>query len=279
MKSILLFPAFLLTISATAQQFINGGFEQTEAKSCEYNLSNKAFSDMMTSVYAFGAGDECDIQSSACGRSAAIEGKFFISLATRPNLSDADAIAIELDEPFVQGKSYSISWYERSSTELYSTRDSVIFTISDRPDRAGTRIHVAYPNPNNWLQQKLTFKAPISGKYLTIANSATERGWNFFDAFTVEKLAKIPQLTIESPTCIDFPKARLYGNVKDEEVTVNASGAIREIWLMKDGKTEKSLPGSGSSSQKIKTQNLEEGEYIVLIKTDAGFEQGKFRKE
>jgi hypothetical protein len=177
----------IFVLSLSAQTILNGDFENNTAGDCQYNLSNSEFNDFMQNSFAFGTNDEIDIQDTTCDYGKAAHGRWFISLATNKSDFTIDGMSLSLDKSFISGKSYHLSYYEKSDTTWGDHhRDSLYIGISTDSSKFGTKIYSSEPpTQTDWVYRNFTFTAPITAKYLTMQNKGGKDGWNFVDDFQI----------------------------------------------------------------------------------------------
>ncbi|HOY31832.1 MAG TPA: carbohydrate binding domain-containing protein [Bacteroidales bacterium] len=168
-KSIILSLAALLNFSIVlvlpAQEFINGDFEQTTAPPGvdQINLSNEAFSSMMAHTYAFGTYGDMDIINSTVYSGAAQSGAWFVALTG----GGTDAISMELTSSLIEGKTYSISFWDKAGAGFIPQEFQI--GISTEKNTFGIPVCTAeMPVLAVWTRRTFSFIAPISGKYITV---------------------------------------------------------------------------------------------------------------
>lgn len=178
MKSTLSF--LLLFVSATifSQSFLNGDFENTSANQCEFNLANTAYSSKMHHSWAFGSGEEVDIQTFVCGYESPPSNNWFISLS-KDTEGNCDAISMELSDNLIPGNEYQISYFSCALTG----NTSLEFGLSTSNQEFGELLFGSLPTLNTWIQSTQTFIAPNDGKFITVRTncSATASGWDLLD--------------------------------------------------------------------------------------------------
>ncbi|MBI3510921.1 MAG: hypothetical protein HY064_09655 [Bacteroidetes bacterium] len=233
-----------------AQKILNGNFEDNSASECKTNLVNEEFSSFMKNCYAYGAGNELDIQDGQCGYGTPFEGKWFISLATP---SGPDGFALQLSSPFISGVTYRISFEALASTMFGNGLDSLVFGVSDSKEVQGTEIFSIQPIQNDkWQKKEFSFKSPATGIYLTIQNKGERRAWNFIDDVKM----------VNDPSPINFSTSPVAGFV-----TVNEKEMTELRVVDKDGKIVKSEKLQMANEVEIDTTGFTEKNYSLVIVT------------
>lgn len=165
-KNIITIVSCLLFQASVAQTFVNGNFEDNSAgNSDQINLSNADCNAKLPGVTSFGSyGDVDIIKSSAYGGSGAQNGTWYIALTG----GGTDIVALELTSSLVQGKSYSISYYDRGASGYPVS--PIQIGLSNSNSSLGTNIHTSSELAvnNTWTQRTFTFIAPNNGKYITV---------------------------------------------------------------------------------------------------------------
>jgi gliding motility-associated-like protein len=178
-----IFFAWLLPLNnLKAQLFLNGDFETNSSPGCQTNLTNFNLNSMLPNCFAFGSGDEIDLQDSTCTYGTAAKNRWFISLSTSiPGTTDA--ISLELSVELIAGNSYTFSYQDRSNIQFSASQDSLLIGVSDLKNDFGTQIFSSLPDTTQWVKRQVTFTAPFNSKYITLKNASNIRGWNFVDDF------------------------------------------------------------------------------------------------
>ncbi len=171
--------------SVCAQTFLNGNFESNSANGCQVNLSNFSLNLVLPNCFAFGVGNEIDLQDTGCTYGLPSNGNWFISLSTGM-IGDPDAISLELSSPLNIGNSYSFSYFERSNLQFSVTQDSLLIGVSELNNDFGIQIFSSLPDTGNWVKKVITFIAPANASFLTLKNAGNARSWNFVDNFTFD---------------------------------------------------------------------------------------------
>ena len=173
--------------AASAQSFVNGNLEMNTSVTCNWNMSNALFSSMMNGVVAFGPANEVDIQESSCGYSAAQNGNYFISIHQQAT-GLRDEVSFALTSPLIAGNTYALSYYDQANV-IWDACGRIEIGLSSSPADFGTVIHTGNPVIDQWTEHVFTFKAPVTGSYITV-RTKTElpqpslTGWIFIDNFS-----------------------------------------------------------------------------------------------
>jgi len=177
----------LLFLSASAQQFLNGDFENTTSVGCNYNLANADFNLLMSNVVAYGPNEEMDIQTGGGCYGVAPSGQTFVSLAVQNDASLlVDAITLELAAPLVAGYQYTMSFYLTGNNDFGGNGDSIILGVSDVSNAFGQKIYTHFPNLTQWEQLTFSFTSPVTGQYVSVQNQGAVYGWTFVDDFVMQ---------------------------------------------------------------------------------------------
>ncbi len=189
MKTIILKKALLLllilqTLGASSQTFLNGDFENNTATLGydQINLPNASFNTMMTGTYAFGTYGDMDIINTATYTGGPQKGSWFVAFTG----GGTDAISMELSSNLIQGKSYTITFWDKSGDGFVAQPFQI--GVSDTKDSFGTAVYTAdqIPTAGVWTKRTFSFAAPISGKYITVQLSGANNigDWSQADNFS-----------------------------------------------------------------------------------------------
>ncbi len=193
----IIFSIFLLVGSnfIYAQTFQNGSFENTTApNSCQYNLSNSAFNSFMSSVNAFGSGNECDILITGCNNPSIPNGIRAVGIAHNP----VDEIALSLTLPLSIGNSYTISFWSYSSPSR--PQGDIEIGSSATNNSFGTPIYTATTIASTWVNHTFTFIAPNNSQFITVRNVIDGAiHWNHIDNF---EFSCLPNLDLGNDTTL-----------------------------------------------------------------------------
>lgn len=165
MRYIGIIVAVLIFQRISAQNFVNGDFEINSARVDKINLSNADLNNMLPGVTAFGSyGDVDIISSSTYGGSGAQNKQWYIALTG----GGTDIVALELTKPLIEGKKYTISFYDRRTSGYTAT--PIQLGLSDNNNQFGTAVYTCEQAPvlDKWTRKVCTFVAPHSGKYITV---------------------------------------------------------------------------------------------------------------
>lgn len=194
MKNLILLTFSLLIKVSIAQVFLNGNFENNSAAADQINLSNADCNSKLRDVNSFGTyGDVDIIRSASYGGSGAQDGTWYLGLTG----GGTDIVALTLSAPLVQGKVYTISFYDRK-TSGYPV-SPIQIGLSTTNNDAGTIVYTCteLPELNVWTQRSFTFTAPNNGQYITVRmQSGDIQHWVNVDNFVFNKTKCGGQLTI-----------------------------------------------------------------------------------
>lgn len=221
-----------------SQSFLNGDFENTSAVQCEFNLANTAYSSKMHHSWAFGSGEEVDIQTFVCGYESPPSNNWFVSLS-KDNEGNCDAISLELSENLIAGNEYDISFFSSALTGNAELQ----FGLSTGNQDFGELLFNSLPILNTWLQTTQTFTAPNNGKYITIRTncSANASGWDLIDNLQLTPLLGISQHVFEN-------QIKVYPNPSSGPTTIMTSVDISEVDIFNAvGQLVRSIDAAGLS--------------------------------
>ncbi|MBK9108282.1 MAG: T9SS type A sorting domain-containing protein [Saprospiraceae bacterium] len=205
-------PYLFLLNSIQAQQFRNGDFENVNAQSCVFNLSDKDFNKRMAYVYAFGKNNtgrmdpgQIDIHTFDCFVDPQ-SNKFCIGLAGESYTGlTSDAVALELDKELEPGEMYALRFYLFGNTTNHDTIAEVYIGESLSDTLFGIFIDTAFPQRMTWVEVHKIFKATQNSKYITIKNKVGHRSWNQIDNFRLTHITKIDDKATQNSDIYLFP--------------------------------------------------------------------------
>lgn len=191
-------PYLFLLNFIQAQQFRNGDFENVNAQSCVFNLSDKDFNKRMAYVYAFGKNNtgrmdpgQIDIHTFDCFVDPQ-SSKFCIGLAGESYTGlTSDAVALELDKELEPGEMYALRFYLFGNTTNHDTIAEVYIGESLSDTLFGRFIDTAFPQRMTWVKVHKIFKATQNSKYITIKNKVGHRSWNQIDNFSLSYISSV----------------------------------------------------------------------------------------
>lgn len=194
MKNIILLIFCLFIKISFSQVFLNGNFENNSATGDQINLSNADCNSKLRDVNSFGTyGDVDIIRSASYGGSGAQDGTWYLGLTG----GGTDVVALTLNAPLVQGKVYTISFYDRK-TSGYPV-SPIQIGLSTTNNEVGTTVYTCkeLPELNVWTQRTFTFTAPNNGQYITVQmQSGDIQHWVNVDNFVFNKTKCGGSLTI-----------------------------------------------------------------------------------
>jgi hypothetical protein len=247
-------PALLLAFTyGHSQSLLNGDFEMNSANECEFNLANSDYTNKMSHSWAFGSGEEVDIQTFVCGYETPPTGSWFVSLS-KDTEGNCDAISLELSEKLVPGHIYEISYW--SSALMGST--GLQFGLSDTNDSFGMQIFASQPVLNLWQQHTHSFVAPNSGRFITVRTDAASLmgGWNLLDNLQISAML--------SNGGHDLATVAIYPNPSQGHFTIEAASSITDVKIYNAiGQLVKSVPVSGLSTASFDLTT--DGVYFVKL--------------
>ena len=263
-----LFSFLLFAPSGNSQTLLNGDFENHSANDCAYNLENVEFNAIMQNITAFGNNSEVDIQTEGCGIFPTISNDWYVSLSQSP-IGAIDQIALEIDQPLVEGTIYQLSYFDladTSSNPVYSNVNMPIdIGLSNEPFSFGDSIHSSLPVPEVWTLQMLEFTAPNNGQYITIrmAGAPGLKGWNFVDGFKLS-----PLTAVEEPNKMEV---NVYPNPVRDWVNIETDFTIQSIRLFNAmGQVVKDGQQVDDFFNKIDMGSMAAGVYFLEIMNEKG---------
>jgi hypothetical protein len=180
-------PLLFFTIGLSAQNFLNGSFENsTAAMSCQYNLTNATFNGLMSDVNAYGPGQELDILINGCFQPAIPDGVRAVGVADNPS----DEMALALSAPLVAGNSYTIT-FDSYAEISFRAQGNLEIGASTSNSAFGSLIYTATTVANTWTNHSISFTAPNNATHITVRNVVGAIHWNHVDNFELVTLLPI----------------------------------------------------------------------------------------
>ena len=181
----ILLVSFTSINSVNSQSFLNGDFEKTTATigTDLINLTNADFNSKMESTFAYGSYGDMDIINTATYNGLPQNGSWFVALTG----GGTDAISMELSSKLISGKTYTISFWDRGSSN-YQPQPFQL-GISNDKNNFGTAIATAEtPIVGVWTKRTLSFIAPMDGIYITVQMTGINnlQDWAHIDNFAFE---------------------------------------------------------------------------------------------
>ena len=182
----------VLPIGLNSQTFLNGSFENTTATSWANNvlnnLRNDQFNALVPNCHSYGElvqGIEGHLDlmhffwSQWTQVEAAQDGDWYVGLGEDPR----DRLAMELSQPLVPGADYTISYYEKGT----SNSRPITFGLSTSDHENGTVIHTtASAAPIDvWTERIFSFTATNNGTFITLRQTVGMQSWVMIDHFTI----------------------------------------------------------------------------------------------
>lgn len=211
--------AALLSGGLMAQQFVNGNFENNTAHGDQINLSNASLNAMLPGVNAFGSYGDVDIITSATyGGSGAQDKSWYIAITG----GGTDIVALSLTKPLVQGRKYTMSFYDRQAAGYKAY--PIQIGLSKTNAEIGTTIYTSPESPvnNAWTKRSFSFTAPNNGQYITVQMPTGALGdWANLDNFVFgDNLCSDSLVVTPLVTSIE----------KGDNVTFSVSGSSNYTW-------------------------------------------------
>ncbi len=188
MKTPILFCFIALVNFCFGQTIINGNFEIHSATYDVINMSNSECNSKMRDINSFGSyGDVDIISSSTYGGGGAQDGKWYLAITG----GGTDIIAMALSQPLVQGKKYTLSFYDRKDNSYPSS--PIQIGLSTNNNTFGEVIYTAPEGASlsKWTERVFTFTAPSNGQYITV--QMTQGG--------IQEWVNIDNFSFKNPKC------------------------------------------------------------------------------
>lgn len=188
MKTLILFCLVALVNFCFGQNIINGNFEIHSATYDIINMSNSESNSKLRDIYSFGSyGDVDIIKSTTYGGGGAQDGTWYLAITG----GGTDIIAMTLSQPLVQGKKYTLSFYDRKDNSYPAS--PVQIGLSTNNNSFGTVIYTAPEGAtlNKWTERVFTFVAPNNGQYITV--QMTQGG--------IQEWVNIDNFSFKNPKC------------------------------------------------------------------------------
>jgi hypothetical protein len=227
------------------------------------------YDTLMSSSHSFGTDPNLDIMTfkdSYCGSNGyAQNGAWFLGVTS----GGADAFSLSLSSSLIQGKTYSLSFYDRQST-IDTTGSQVQIGISNTDSTMGTILYTGpLPQTCQWIKRSFSFVAPANSNYITVTCPYDGLGvtWTHVDNFVLDTgdVASIPNITIDKTVNI-FP------NPASTNINIVCSSqfAVCSLQLCDIlGNTIKTQELNNKETI-IDVSSLNDGVYFLTIKTSRG---------
>lgn len=188
MKALIIFYSVALVNICLGQTIINGNFEIHNATYDIINMSNTECNNQLRDIYSFGSYGDIDIiKSGTYGGGGAQDGTWYIGLTG----GGTDIISMKLSQPLVQGKKYTISFYDRKDNNYPVS--PIQLGLSNEKGSFGTVIHTTneIATLNKWTERVFTFTAPNNGQYITV--QMTQGG--------IQEWVNLDNFSFKNPKC------------------------------------------------------------------------------
>jgi hypothetical protein len=280
MRKFLTVIILLSSLNLYSQTILNGDFEDNTANECKYNISNEQFNSYIKNCFAFGLGNELDIQkdttnsssntlgqfneplgkTSPCSYSIPASGKYFISLSSA-RINKPDALSLKLSSEYIQNNQYKISFSYRNYLNFVSDTDSLFFGVSNDSSKFGETIYKLYHDTQlTWVNTTFTFTSPINAKYITVKNKGDKKGWNFID--------NIKSYILTNTHNFYNKDINIYPNPTDKEINLVSESLIQNGTIVIYnllGKEVKTLNNLFGNKFIVESQDLPTGQYIIHL--------------
>lgn len=193
------FAACVPIVTSTAQNFVNGDFEQnTFAVACAFNETNATFNANMPGCVAYGPGGsisqngEIDVMGGACTSYGPVGpiGTTRLGLAGNNQTGGVDALTLELTSPLVVGTAYTVSFWGHSVVAgLTVGAGRIEIGTSSLAGNTGTVVGTsALLDTATWSFQQVRFTATAPHSFLSVATQQQNyRTWNWVDGFQIHQ--------------------------------------------------------------------------------------------
>ena len=200
----------LITLSSfyfcMGQTIINGNFEVNTLSSCLINPSNTTYNNSISNSVAFGdyTFSGPDLLKNTCPYGSPTNGTWFLALGygSQPSVGyRSDAISLEIDMNLVQGNSYTITYFDKVSTDGGGAGGLIPlqFGLSTGSSSFGTLIHSSIPS-YSWVERSFTFVAPSNGNFITLKPlvTGTTGSWIHVDNIRIESALSLDDKSFEN---------------------------------------------------------------------------------
>ena len=215
-KIYIFFALLIFGQSSFSQSFLNGSFEINTAITCDYNMSNAAFTSKMANSTGYGPAAQLDIFQGSCGFGTAQNGSWMVALAS--SSGSTDAFTTMLNAPLIAGNTYTIQFYDKGDP-TYPPGIPIQIGLSTVAGAIGTLIYTGpVPISGVWSARVFSFVAPNSGQHISVSTTGGLR-WTHVDNFTFVGCST-PTLSISPSSTICLGASK----------TLTVSGATSYTW-------------------------------------------------
>ena len=182
--------------TSTAQEFVNGDFEQhTFTVACAFNAANLTISTNMPGIVAFGTGGtgtgEIDVMGGGCTTHGPVGPMGTTRLGLAGSLTGGvDAFTLELTSPLVVGTGYTVSFWGHSvAMDPTFGAGRIDIGTSSLAGETGTLIGAsALLDMTTWSFQQVRFVATAAHSFLSVSTqNQFHRTWNWVDGFQIHE--------------------------------------------------------------------------------------------
>lgn len=219
MKTLILFCLVALGHISLGQTIINGNFEIHNATYDIINMSNSECNNQLRDINSFGSYGDIDIiKSGSYGGGGAQDGTWYIGLTG----GGTDIISMKLSQPLVQGKKYTISFYDRKDNNYPVS--PIQLGLSNDKGSFGAVICTTDETAilNKWTERIFTFSAPNNGQYITV--QMTQGG--------IQEWVNLDNFSFKNPKCDQTIQVMASANeiVQGGSATFTVSGSSNYKW-------------------------------------------------
>ncbi|MFA6151076.1 MAG: T9SS type A sorting domain-containing protein [Chitinophagaceae bacterium] len=255
------------------QEFLNGSFEISTATDCKLNINNASYNSYMSNVKGIGVYEKLDIfYDTKCSiYGLAQDGHYYCSLENPVDYYIPTALSFELTTAVVAGKSYTFYYYDKGTSWGGGAID---FGVSATDTGFGTLIHTQPDSSSEatWIKRKVTFTAPITGKYITARYGENRDSYIIIDNFAFEKSASIREIDNEL-------KVAIFPNPSFDELNISVGQNFERPETTRIFNQFGQLVYAYSFSNKMDISSFPAGIYLLEIKTENKSYSVKFSKQ
>jgi hypothetical protein len=253
--------SFLLAMPCRAQVILNGDFETNTLTQCSYNMQNSVFTGSVANAYAFGSGNEIDMQDNSCAFGAPASGSWFASISSS-STGNIDAFSLGLSAPLIAGNQYVVSFYNKANTD-FTYIDSLLIGISSDSMSFGSQMFITQPIVGSWSMSTFSFTPSSNMKFITVTNKGDTTGWNFIDNFVITDVTGIGEYYGNG-------SLNLYPNPAGTSVMVSAQYMSRVAVYSADGRLVLEENVIGKENHRVELGSFAPGIYIIEVRNEGG---------
>jgi hypothetical protein len=247
-----------IVVYTNAQNLIlNGSFENNLCVTYTETCSNHKYDSLMSNSHSFGTDANLDIMTSAdsyCGSNGAAEnGTWYVGVSS----DYADAFSLTLSSTLIQGKTYSLSFYDRQS-DIDTAGSPVQIGVSNNDSTMGTILFTGpQPATCQWQRRSFSFSAPANIQYITVTcpyDGPPSTTWTHVDNFVLDTGNTMGVKPINA-----YEYMQIFPNPANTKINIACS--LYDVLGNEVISTQ---------AKEIDVSNLSNGVYFLNVKTEAG---------